>query len=287
MLSRSVSRILPCASRLVAPASAFFSAPRASAAFSTTSAPLSSAHEVSGTAMHQASALPPTPDQAPLSAAANAAAATARAIDASATGASSGSDKDGKEGEKQSRERKAAENMNMIRIGDVIVGSIVALGVVEAVNWLTDFPHPNADLLAAARASPIAQEHVGADLHRSYFRPWTGTVNKYSAKVRIPVTGSKGSGVVHAQAIYIPSRDDWEVLTLQLAVPALADRLTDLLPASPYDNTAPYVPSPNDPSALIWPPADPASAAQAGAAAPAGAVAPAAAEAAPAPEASK
>ena len=245
--------------------------------------------------MQTAQALPATPDLTPLTVPLTAASkpasasASASASDSSSEEASSKTKDDSKSESKSNEgagagagasESESKTRPRAVLIGDIIIGTFLGFVASEAYSWVTHYPAPNPQVVEAARRTDFAQEHVGADLDRVFYRPWTGTVNRHSAKVRIPVKGSKGSGVLHAQALYLPSTQEWEIISLQLAVPELADRLTDIMPPSPLDNMMPYMPSPNDPSALVWPPVN-ADAAAAAATAAAAAAAPAAATAAP------
>jgi hypothetical protein len=226
--------------------------------------------------MHMDAALPPTPDLELLTKPLTVNTMAAGSASSSSSDAGSDSKTKGESSDKGSS--GDGKRSNAVVIGDLVVGTILGLVAVEAIKWVIDFPEPAPQIVREAARTPFAAEHVGADLDRVFYRPWTGTVSRHSAKVRIPVSGSKGTGVIHAQALFMPSTMQWEVISLQLAVPELADRLTDIMPPSPLDNTMPYIPSPNDPSALVWPaPGAPAPAASSAATAAAAAAPPASA----------
>jgi hypothetical protein len=143
--------------------------------------------------------------------------------------------------EEPSRTRKA-----IVFFGDAFFAGLFSFLAVKGVRDVTDFPPVCEAIFNMAKDSAFLQEHLGTPIDRSLL--WWGTVADNYAKVSIDVSGPLGVARVDAKAIQ-GYNGDWEVVYLHGALPKFEMRLTDLLPPEEGQNTMPYIPQHNDPSA--------------------------------------
>jgi len=81
-------------------------------------------------------------------------------------------------------------------------------------------------LVSCAEEHPYVKEHLGVPLKGSYF--WSGNADDTRAVVTIPVTGTKGSGVIEGRAVL--QENGWRVLLLQCVFPPSSQRISIIDP---------------------------------------------------------
>lgn len=132
----------------------------------------------------------------------------------------------------------------------------IGIGVVFGAVFLTIFAaignsEASTEALKRAGASPHVQEKLGTPLTRGWFT--TGSVEtangSSSAEVRIPVSGPKGSGKVHAVG-YKRGDEKWVFTVLDVVIDGTNERIHLVQSATiPVENPVlPAASTPNTPS---------------------------------------
>lgn len=143
----------------------------------------------------------------------------------------------------------------LIGVGGCVI-ALTGIGVVFGVVFLSIFTaignsEATAEALKRAGASPQMQDKLGTPLTRGWFTAGSvETANgSSSAEVRIPVSGPKGIGKIHAVG-YKRAGEEWVFTVLEVAIDGTGEHVNllrpvtirvekPLLPASSTSNTSP------------------------------------------------
>lgn len=106
----------------------------------------------------------------------------------------------------------------------VLFGLVLGVLLFQLLMFLSDHPAVIDDVLSAAAEDELVQAQIGTPLSEPWAGvTWSGNVTEHQAQLVIPVQGPKGSGTLHARAMWDAHGKGWKLMLLQTTLGSQPD----------------------------------------------------------------